>query len=116
MIWNGITVCLSAAAGAVGLFYGFTYGGLLLLVGIGRVQDWTLRKRKPLYRHTCSVCSRVQHWREPFDQWSPCRACQIADEKKPLEINFDDFASAVELAAYLNGAEVVSAEVQPTVQ
>lgn len=33
--------------------------------------------RRPLHRHVCSRCGRVQLWTEKFEQWSPCPACQI---------------------------------------
>jgi hypothetical protein len=35
------------------------------------------RNAEPLHTHTCSRCGRIQRWTEPFDQASPCRACQI---------------------------------------
>lgn len=82
--------------------------------------------RRPLYRHTCSRCGRVQLWDQPFDQFSPCRACmiwqpvEIERVARPydmhthghrvlgaptLEIDLEDFADADAIRVYLAGAE-----------
>lgn len=58
-------------------------------------------ERKPLHKHVCSVCGRVQRWTEEFDQWSPCRGCQLADSRAPIELDLDDFRDAGEIRRYL---------------
>lgn len=105
MSWlnNGITVCLSAAMGAIGLFYGFAYGGAALLVGVGKIQDWSLRRleRKrwvTTYENECRSCRRREvirtgmydadlGWRHvcTFDL---CWSCRY-HENQPLEIDLD---------------------------
>lgn len=65
------------------------------------------RLRKPLHRHTCSICARVQQWEMPHDQWSPCRACQTRSTNARVEIDLDDFATAKDLAVYLDGADAL---------
>lgn len=76
-----------------------------------RVSDLALRRAMatappPLHTHTCSVCGRVQRWLEPFDQFSPCVACQLFDEKRHVEIDLDDFADADAIRGYLDGVEM----------
>lgn len=105
MSWlnNGITVCLSAALGAVGLFYGFTYGGVALLVGFNKLQQWSLRRleRKrwvTTYENECHSCRRREvirtgmydadlGWRHvcTFDLCWSCRYHQ----SQHLEIDLD---------------------------
>jgi hypothetical protein len=74
-----------------------------------------LEEATPTYRHTCSQCGRVQVWREPFDQWSPCRACQVRESRALIVIDLDDFADADALGKFLDGADVASMEaIAPT--
>lgn len=75
-----------------------------------RVSDLALRRAMdsappPLHTHTCSVCGRMQRWLEPFDQFSPCVACQIFDDRRSVEIDLDDFADADAIRVYLDGVE-----------
>lgn len=86
------------------------------------------RARRPLHRHTCSRCGRIQLWSEPFDQWSPCRACmiwrpvEVERVERPydmhthghrvtgaptLEIDLDEFADADAIRVYLSGADLI---------
>ena len=86
------------------------------------------RARRPLHRHTCSRCGRIQLWTEPFDQFSPCRACliwkpvEIERGARPydmhthghrvigaptLEIDLEEFADAHAIRVYLDGADAI---------
>lgn len=86
------------------------------------------RAHRPLHRHTCSRCGRIQLWTEPFDQFSPCRACMIwkpveiervarpydmhthghrVSGAPELEIDLDDFADADAIRVYLDGADLI---------
>lgn len=61
-------------------------------------------ERAAMHTHTCSRCGRVQHWVHEFDQWSPCRACQLADLTH-IEIDLDAFADADAIRVHLNGVD-----------
>lgn len=113
-------------------------GPALLLAGLMRVSGLQSRmeeerERQPLHTHTCSRCGRIQRWTEPFDQYSPCRGCQIWQPetiethpalqratKRPydeqlridraqcvgsLDIDLDQFADADALRVYLDSAD-----------
>lgn len=85
-------------------------GPALLLAGLAKVSGrWSRMEdtAPPLHTHTCSRCGRIQRWTAPFDQHSPCRACQIVDrgQLNPMEIDLEDFADADAIRVYLNGAD-----------
>lgn len=84
--------------------------------------------RRPLHRHTCSRCGRIQLWTEPFDQFSTCRACliwkpvEVERVERPydmhvhghrvtgaptLELDLEDFADADAIRVYLGVADVI---------
>lgn len=103
MGWTSLGV-VPVIVGSAVLIFSATVGfaalcSLILSSRISRAEA------KPLHRHTCSVCGRVQFWHEPFDQASPCRACQMHD-RRSIELDLDDFATAEDLADFLNGADV----------
>lgn len=52
------------------------YGLFWVLVRVASIASRE-EERAPLYRHVCTRCGRVQLWTEPFEQWSPCPACQV---------------------------------------
>lgn len=81
--------------------------GALLIAGLCRVSGRASQAEREilLYRHTCSTCGRVQQWSQPFDQFSPCVACQAFDARRKLEIDLDDFADAEAIRVYLDGTE-----------
>lgn len=83
--------------------------GSLLLAGLmrvaGRASD---EERQPMHIHKCSVCGRVQQWVQPFDQFSPCRGCQLAMIHPPIDIDLDAFANATALRVYLNGVDQIA--------
>ncbi len=75
----------------------------LILAG----REAELERRYPLHTHTCTRCGRIQRWQEPFDQFSPCRACQLAMPSLPIELDLDDFADAEAIRVHLDGAEPI---------
>lgn len=88
----------------------------LLCWGLCKVAGRESREeeRRELHTHTCSICGRTQRWLHEFDQFSPCRACQTFDLRRPIEIDLDDFADADAIKVYLDGVSVpVPDEVQP---
>lgn len=86
-------------------------GGAMLLGGLmkvsGRCSDAEREVEAGLHTHTCTICGRVQRWLEPFDQSSPCVACQARELRRPLDIDLDAFADADALAVYLDGPAVL---------
>ena len=68
-----------------------------------RVSEAEREVEAELHSHTCTICGRWQQWREPFDQMSPCVACQARDLNRRLEIDLDDFADADAIRVYLDG-------------
>lgn len=87
-------------------------GGALLIAGLikiaGRESRWE-ETAAPLHTHTCSRCGRVQRWAEPFDTYSPCRACAMWDRPtvNPTVIDLEDFADADAIRVYLDGADAI---------
>lgn len=116
-----------------------------IVVGLPTLALWAVLRvasvvsraeERALHTHTCSRCGRVQRWTEPFDQFSPCRACMVWQpeivERSPaelaarrpyddqvkghcvrgaptLELDLEDFADGEAMRRFLSGAEPLTA-------
>lgn len=71
----------------------------------GRIAEAEREIEAELHSHTCTICGRFQKWTQPFDQMSPCVACQVRSLNRKLELDLDDFADADAIRVYLDGHE-----------